>query len=100
MNSYIPTYQQIFTFPLHCIFRLSRFITGPVVILVANHVMAVWVREKVVNIANLTVTLAGHLVFLVRRALIMSSCCKSPTTWVFSPSEIVNVLIVVSFPLL
>lgn len=44
----------------------DRFISGPVVILVSNHVIDKWVREKVVNGVDLTITLLGHAFFLVR----------------------------------
>ena len=42
-----------------------RFLAGPVVILISNHVIDKWVREKVVNGVDLAITLQGHLFFLV-----------------------------------
>ncbi|XP_063887893.1 transmembrane protein 145-like isoform X2 [Scylla paramamosain] len=41
------------------------FLAGPVVILISNHVIDKWVREKVVNGVDLFITLMGHLFFLL-----------------------------------
>ncbi|XP_045106341.1 transmembrane protein 145-like [Portunus trituberculatus] len=41
------------------------FLAGPMVIIICNHVIDKWVREKVVNGVDLSITLLGHLFFLV-----------------------------------
>nr|XP_027223701.1 transmembrane protein 145-like [Penaeus vannamei] len=40
------------------------FISGPIVIIISNHVIDKWVREKVVNGVELSITLLGHAFFL------------------------------------
>ncbi|KAK7069098.1 hypothetical protein SK128_011323, partial [Halocaridina rubra] len=40
------------------------FLSGPVVIIISNHVIDKWVREKVVNAVELLITLLGHVFFL------------------------------------
>ncbi|RXG69171.1 Transmembrane protein [Armadillidium vulgare] len=40
------------------------FLSGPVVIIISNHVIDKWVREKVVNGVELGITIMGHLFFL------------------------------------
>ncbi|XP_045617434.1 transmembrane protein 145 [Procambarus clarkii] len=40
------------------------FLSGPVVIVISNHVIDKWVREKVVNGVDLSITLLGHVFFL------------------------------------
>ncbi|XP_050728872.1 transmembrane protein 145-like isoform X2 [Eriocheir sinensis] len=41
------------------------FLAGPVVIIINNHVIDKWVREKVVNGVDLAITLLGHVFFLI-----------------------------------
>ena len=48
---------------------LYRFWAGPIVVLVALKVMALWVREKSVNGVENAVSLLGHVFFLVSVAL-------------------------------
>ncbi|KAK8719339.1 hypothetical protein OTU49_014100 [Cherax quadricarinatus] len=40
------------------------FLSGPIVIIISNHVIDKWVREKVVNGVELSITLLGHIFFL------------------------------------
>ncbi|XP_064122889.1 transmembrane protein 145-like isoform X2 [Macrobrachium nipponense] len=40
------------------------FVSGPVVIIISNHVIDKWVREKVVNGVELAITIFGHAFFL------------------------------------
>lgn len=47
------------------IFYSLWFLAGPIVIIISNHVIDKWVREKVVNGVELTVTLTGHIFFLI-----------------------------------
>ncbi|XP_042227156.1 transmembrane protein 145-like isoform X2 [Homarus americanus] len=46
------------------IFYTLWFLSGPVVIIISNHVIDKWVREKVVNGVDLGITLLGHGFFL------------------------------------
>ncbi|XP_076058187.1 uncharacterized protein LOC143035254 [Oratosquilla oratoria] len=46
------------------VFYTLWFLSGPVVILISNHVIDKWVREKVVNGVELSITFLGHAFFL------------------------------------
>ena len=64
-----------FLLPLKAHLGSPRFLSGPVVIVVSNHVIDKWVREKVVNAVELSIALLGHSFFLVGRS---SSFCRDP----------------------
>lgn len=44
---------------------MCRFLSAPVIILIAAFVVPKWMREKVINIVELMVILFAHIVFLV-----------------------------------
>ncbi|XP_069972983.1 transmembrane protein 145 [Penaeus vannamei] len=52
-----------FFIPFYAFYTLW-FISGPIVIIISNHVIDKWVREKVVNGVELSITLLGHAFFL------------------------------------